>query len=709
MKVTTKDGKLLYAIRAGKLLTINADHAQLSKFEGVIIDSKGGEEGSIDKKENPVEDMKVIERCVEPTSIDAQPEQQGIENSEEVNDIETVDDPIETVDNHQERTEQAAELGKGKVNVKDLRKADVIKYKRKGEREIRKGELTGRAGKVGGINEHWWNVKDIDTGHIQAEDTRTFEELEKVEIDLAQTEELALAVNIPRWRHFEARCVEAKKAELEMFDKYDVYEEVEDEGQARLGTMWLLTEKIKAGKTVVKARLNIRGDNEDTSKMRKDSPTVRKGNIKIVLMIAATKHWEIKTSDVSNAFLQGVPIEREVFVTPPKERRVPGTIWKLKKTVYGLADASRGFFLSFSGEIQDLGCEKSLLDPALYIYCPSSQKHEEEKEPAGLAVTHVDDILHAGEEEFEEKVMKPLKKSFKFGSEENYEFKYVGLNINQTEEMISIDQDHYVEALEGPDMEVCEHEALEEVMGQEGQTEFRSIIGKLAHVGQISRPDVVFEAKALSSKFGKATKKDLKIAMKKIQKLKSRKAKMVFPDLGNMKDWVLVGHGDAGIKSMPDKITSVGGQVIMMVNKETRKTCVLGWRSRKLKRKVISSLAGEALAMAGTIGEIVYTKAVLSQILGIGVDKVPVIIVTDSKNLEEAVYSTKLVDDPWLIPDIAIIKEAMEQGTVEAVKRVSSEDMLANCLTKQGASAEGLMSVMMRGEYSLPDQGGRRG
>ena len=60
-------------------------------------------------------------------------------------------------------------------------------------------------------------------------------------------------------------------------------------------------------------------------------------------------------------------------------------------------------------------------------------------------------------------------------------------------------------------------------MGQEGQTEFRSIIGKIAHVGQISRPDVVFEAKALSSKFGKATRRDLKIAMKKIQKLKSRK------------------------------------------------------------------------------------------------------------------------------------------------------------------------------------------
>ena len=80
--------------------------------------------------------------------------------------------------------------------------------------------------------------------------------------------------------------------------------------------------------------------------------------------------------------------------------------------------------MAFSGEIQDLGCDKSLLDPALYIYCPSSQNHEEDKELAGLAVTHVNDILHAGEEECEEKVMKPLKKSSKFGLEENYEFKY---------------------------------------------------------------------------------------------------------------------------------------------------------------------------------------------------------------------------------------------------------------------------------------------
>ena len=713
VKVTTKDGKLLYAIRAGRLLTINSDNALIAKFEGILIEKKKEEADKIEEAVANIDksgEVLVGEEASNPELEQAEIEVDAVENTTESSkEVEIQEEPLQMEDDDKDmatdtQTEEE-NTEKSQLKPKDLKKADIIRFKRAGEDEFSSGELMGRAGKVGGINEHWWNVRDIDSGHIRAEDTRTYSEMEKNQMEIQPREEVTLVVNIPRWRHYENRCVEAKKTELEMFDKHEVYEEVEDVGQDRLGTMWLLKEKIKDGKTIVKARLNIRGDQEDTSDMRKDSPTVRKGNIKIVLMVAAANpDWELGTSDVSNAFLQGVPIERDVFVTPPKERRIPGTIWKLKKTAYGLADASRGFFLSFSGKIQELGCEKSLLDPALFIFFhEGSVKNAENKDPSGLAVTHVDDILHTGNESSDEKVLSPLKKSFKFGSEENVEFKYLGLNISQTSDEIVIDQNHYVEALEVPDIEVGLEVANDEVMNKDGQTEFRSVVGKLTHAGHVSRPDVVFEAKVLSTKFGKATKQDLKISIKKVQKLKSVKSQMVFPNLGEMKDWVIVGHGDAGIKSMPDKISSVGGQVIMIVNKKTNKACVLGWRSRKLKRKVISSLAGEALAMADTVGEIVYTKSILSQIYGKRVEKIPVIIVTDSKNLEEAVKSTSLVDDPWLIPDIAMIKEAIDEGTVTEVRRVSSQEMLANCLTKlRGASAEMLMTVMRLGKYCLP-------
>ena len=49
------------------------------------------------------------------------------------------------------------------------------------------------------------------------------------------------------------------------------------------------------GKKITKARLTARGDQEDDTNIRTDSPTVRKVNTKILLTVAAMKRWKIKT------------------------------------------------------------------------------------------------------------------------------------------------------------------------------------------------------------------------------------------------------------------------------------------------------------------------------------------------------------------------------------------------------------------------------
>ena len=56
--------------------------------------------------------------------------------------------------------------------------------------------------------------------------------------------------------------------------------------------------------------------------MQTDSQPVRKQNINILLMVAARNKWDIKSDDVASAFLQSVPIDREIFVSPPRERRI---------------------------------------------------------------------------------------------------------------------------------------------------------------------------------------------------------------------------------------------------------------------------------------------------------------------------------------------------------------------------------------------------
>ena len=89
--------------------------------------------------------------------------------------------------------------------------------------------------------------------------------------------------------------------------------------------------------------------------------------------------------------------------------------------MYGLSDASRGFHLSLSRQHQGSGCERSLLDPEMFLlFQQGTNKDEEDKD-------------------FEEKVIIPLKKIFKFGSDEEECFKYVGINMVQVDDHIRVD------------------------------------------------------------------------------------------------------------------------------------------------------------------------------------------------------------------------------------------------------------------------------
>ena len=97
------------------------------------------------------------------------------------------------------------------------------------------------------------------------EDTAELEEIYLVPEDLAgnndaeDDDDTVYEVIIPRFRHGEVKCKEAKEEELSRFDEFDVYDEVEDEGQTTLGTNWVLTEKVKDDKTITKARFTIIG------------------------------------------------------------------------------------------------------------------------------------------------------------------------------------------------------------------------------------------------------------------------------------------------------------------------------------------------------------------------------------------------------------------------------------------------------------------
>ena len=96
---------------------------------------------------------------------------------------------------------------------------------------------------------------------------------------------------------------------MQKFRDFDTDEEVADEGQPTVSTRLVITEK----EGEVKARFLARGFEEKNLKQR-DSPTASKGAMRILLTIAASKQWVIKTTDIKSAFLQGKELNRNVYL-----------------------------------------------------------------------------------------------------------------------------------------------------------------------------------------------------------------------------------------------------------------------------------------------------------------------------------------------------------------------------------------------------------
>ena len=154
-------------------------------------------------------------------------------------------------------------------------------------------------------------------------------------------------VEVPVKDHKLPEVVEAKKVEIKNLMDFDTFEEVEETGQEKVGSRWVITKKeIHDGqKTKCKARIVAKGFHEK-EKPQSDSPTALRESVKIFLAVAANEAFELESVDIRAAFLQSKELDRDVFVEPPKDLKKENIVWKLKKPLYGLDDASRKFWAS---------------------------------------------------------------------------------------------------------------------------------------------------------------------------------------------------------------------------------------------------------------------------------------------------------------------------------------------------------------------------
>ena len=161
-----------------------------------------------------------------------------------------------------------------------------------------------------------------------------------------------------------------------------------------VGCKWVYKRKrvINGNVKIFKARLVAK---EYTQKEGIDyketfSPVVMLKSIRILLSIAAHYDYEIWQMDVKTAFLNG-NLEEEIYMMQPKGFKAKNQehmICKLKRSIYGLKQASRSWNIRFDQAIKSFGFEQNLDEPCVY-------KRHRDKVVIFL-VLYVDDILLIG-------------------------------------------------------------------------------------------------------------------------------------------------------------------------------------------------------------------------------------------------------------------------------------------------------------------------
>ena len=215
------------------------------------------------------------------------------------------------------------------------------------------GVILSRVGKATGKYKDCYNIRNDSDGSIDFIELKNLQDFEHAE---EEVEMLILFNN--------SDVKATKELERKNWIDNEVFEEVEDYGQESFCEMGCHRED-KRRERLVKARLVAWGFEEDTLKLRKDFPTCSKEGMRVAMSLALTRAWKCHTLDNKAAYLQGNTIERNLYLKPLPEF-FNGSIWKLKKTVYGLCDAVRACYLRIKDQLLSLSATICMSEASLF-------------------------------------------------------------------------------------------------------------------------------------------------------------------------------------------------------------------------------------------------------------------------------------------------------------------------------------------------------
>lgn len=667
-KVIGREGKTVWVRHGGTLKGVNKVH--ITRIQKLNSEPDSEEEDSTSTEEE--EDNK--ERSERNRHLESDNSEDERESSM-VSCDEISRDEEDVEDDEDERLKDASDLRIGR------------KYQIRRDDEWRPILILSLGGKRKGKYDGAYNIRDLRSGEEKWLDLRHYEiiegpeELDVEENNIEEEEETALVEGEVMYygkmkeTGVQNRIQEAKEKELGSWKENKVYEEVKrEEGLPIIKTRWIVSQKEIDGGVMWKARLVARGFMEKLNEecVACEAPTVSAEGLKILLIIMKMYRWQVRALDVKTAYLQGKEIKREVFLEPPKEAQT-NKVWKLHKAVYGLKDAARKWYETLGEILMEIGGKRSKVEKTIYYW-------RREDQLIGIMGTHVDDLIFGGTDEFHDEIMKELEKRLKIGAVNKGKFKYLGIELEDNKGGISMSQNSYVnKKIREVDIR---GRKFDEVLIEEDQTKYRSLLGSLNWLAQHTRPDLSFQVSKLGRNLQSASYGNMREINRVVKITKERNVKVFLERLEKGKLTLEV-FADASFGNMEDGKTQIGF-CILLRDKEGRSNPII-WKSKLSRRVVGSTLAGETMSVIEGTEWAEYLKYLWEEINGVKTedDRIRIVVKTDCRSLKENIRSETGVKNRMLRIDLLNLKSKFEEGIIQNIEWINNRDQLADGLTKE--------------------------
>ena len=408
--------------------------------------------------------------------------------------------------------------------------------------------------------------------------------------------------------------------------------------------------------------------------------------LRFALGFSATSDYELRQLDVPQAFTQA-ELEEAVYMEMPEGFAIEGMVCLLKKSLYGLKQSPRNWYLLISAFIKEvLGFKATVSDPCLFWKTSRTGK-------LILLFLFVDDMQAAYDKadaaEWAE-AQKQLWERFKITDLGESKF-MLGMKITRDRQKrtIKLDQELYVtKALERFGLDQCrpvstpgtaDEGADEDEDGKQltNVKRYQEKVGTLLYAAISTRPDIAFAVNKLTQRMQAPTLRDEKACDRVFRYLAGTKAMGLLFGRQRVESPRAVevsAYADSDWASDRLDRKSVTGWVAL-VNGDP-----ISWASKKQKVVAQSTCEAELYAEAAAINELKWLGGLLGE-LGLAAVEAPVVYGDNQSAQALSANGIKSERTKHVAIKYAFIHDEVSQQRVR-LQYVPTSEQRADILTK---------------------------